>query len=49
MGAVVRVVLKLGFRYSEANFLTSCWLLKKDFVPRSLELITVKYCTFSAC
>ena len=39
--AVVSAVLKLGVRYSEANFLTSCWLLKKDFVSRSLELVTV--------
>jgi hypothetical protein len=39
--SVVRAVLKLGVRYSEANFLTSCWLLKKDFVPRSLGLVTI--------
>jgi hypothetical protein len=39
--AVVIEVLKLGVRYSEANFLTSCWLLKKDFVPWSFELVTI--------
>jgi len=39
--AVVNAELKLGFRYSEANFLTGCWLLKKDFVPWSLELVTM--------
>ena len=39
--AVVSAELKLGVRYSEAKFLTSCWLLTKDFVPWSLELVAV--------
>jgi hypothetical protein len=39
--AVVSAELKLGVRYSEANFLTGCWLLKKDFVPWSLELVAM--------
>jgi len=39
--AVMNAVLKLGVRYNVANFLTSCWLLKKDFIPWSLELVTI--------
>ena len=39
--AVVSAVLKLGVRYSEVNFLTIFRLLKKDFVPWSLELVTI--------
>jgi len=39
--AVVSAELKLGVRYSEANFLTGCWHLKKDFVPWSLELVAM--------
>ena len=39
--AVVSAELKLGVRYSEANFLNGFWLLKKDFVPWSLKLVTM--------
>jgi len=39
--AVVSAVLKRGVRYSEVNFLTIFRLLKKDFVPWSLELVTI--------